>query len=170
MPKELNVKRKSNIMSEGKYGLRREIVDKFRKKEAIQYAKDVKSSTAFPGAQDLRRNLSNPEIKVKRIRGGRDSVYKSENAYKTTTPSVKQQAERRLRDIQKDAAKSYTRKVAKETAEKAKKTLSKLSKASKASGVGIAIEAGTQYMKSKNQQRKLIKGFNELRSQNLRKG
>lgn len=155
-------------MSEGKYGLRREIVDKYGKKEAIQYAKDVKSSGAFPGAQDLRRNLSNQEIKVDRIKGR--STYKTSEAYKTTTPSVKQQAERRLRDIQKDAAKSYTRKVAKETAEKAKKTLSKLSKASRASGVGIAIEAGTQYMKSKNQQRKLIKGFNELRSQNLRKG
>jgi hypothetical protein len=155
-------------MSEGKYGLRREIIDKYGKKEAIQYAKDVKSSTAFPGAQDLRKNLSNPEIKVKRI-GGR-FPYKTSEAYKTVTPAGKQQAERRLRNIQKDAAKSYTRKVAKETVEKTKKTLSKLSKASRASGVGIAIEAGTQYMKSKNQQRKLVKGFNELRSQNLRKG
>ena len=155
-------------MSEGKYGLRREIVDKYGKKEAVQYAKDVKASRAFPAADDLRQKISNPEIKVKRIEG--NSPYRSRDAYRTVTPAGKQQAERRLRKIQKDAAKSYTRKVAKETAKKTKDTLSKLSKASKASGVGIAIEAGTQYMKSKNQQRKLIKGFNELRSQNLRKG
>jgi hypothetical protein len=155
-------------MSEGKYGLRREIVDKYGKKEAIQYAKDVKSSTSFGGAKDLRRNLRGSDAKQGMIRGS--GAYSTRDAYRVPTPSRKQQAERRLRDIQKDAAKSYTRKVAEETAEKAKKTLSKLSKVSRASGVGIAIEAGTQYMKSKNQQRKLIKGFNELRSQNLRKG
>ena len=154
-------------MSEGKYRLRREIVDKYGKKEAIQYAKDVKSSGAFPGAQDLRRNLSNQEIKVDRIKGR--STYKTSEAYKTTTPSVKQQAERRLRDIQKDAAKSYTRKVAKETAAKAVKYGKFLGKTNIASaalaiaspyitkGINKVVDKGFKYLSEKNSGRKLIK-------------
>ena len=155
-------------MSEGKYGIRKDIKDLYGKKTAIQYAKDVKSSTAFPGAQDLRRNLANPEIKVKSIKGS--FPYKSSEAYKITTPSVKREAEGRLRTIQKQAAGRYTRKVAKEAAETAAKTLKNLSKATKATGIGMAIELGTETLKSKNLQNKISKSRKEIRLQNAKKG
>ena len=167
MQRDLNEKR-NNIMSKGLYGVRKEIKDLYGKKEAIQYAKDVKSSTAFPGAQELRRNLSNSEIKVKSIKGS--SPYKSSEAYKIATPSVRREAEGRLRTIQKQAARRYTRKVLKEAAKKSAKTLKNLSKATKATGIGMAIELGIETLKSKNLQNKISKARKELRLQNAKKG
>ena len=155
-------------MSEGKYGIRKDIKDLYGKKTAIQYAKDVKASRAFPAADDLRQKISNSEIKVRRIEG--NSPYRSRDAYRTITPAGKQQAERRLRTIQKQAASRYTRKVSKEAAETAAKTLKNLSKATKATGIGMAIELGTETLKSKNLQNKISKSRKEIRLQNAKKG
>ena len=157
-------------MSEGKYGIRKDIKALYGPKASAEYLRDVAQSRATPnlGGKDTARRLIKSSDKPSIVRGDYGDKNLRTNRY--TTPANKRDAERRLRKITKDAAKKYTLKVAKETADKTKKTLSKISRASKASGIGIAIEAGTQYMKSKNQQRKLLKGFNELRSQNLKKG
>jgi len=157
-------------MSKGLYGVRKDIKGLYGPKASAEYLRDVAKSRATPKStgKDKASRLIKSSDKPSIVRG--DYGDKNLRTNRFTTPANKRDAERRLRKISKDAAKRYTQKVAKENAKKAKKSLSKLSRMAKGSRLGISLEVGIQYMKSKNQQRKLVKGFNELRSQNLKKG
>jgi hypothetical protein len=157
-------------MSEGKYGIRKDIKALYGPKASAEYLRDVAKSRATPNlkgkdrAQRLIKSSDKPPI----IRG--DYGDKNLRYERYTTPADKRNAERRLRTIQKKAAGKYTRKVAKEAAETAAKTLKNLSKATKATGIGMAIELGTETLKSKNLQNKISKSRKEIRLQNAKKG
>lgn len=112
--------------------MRQEIKNAYGSDVGKFYDKDLKT---------VRKRPSNPDFKAQQIRMNYpDDSIGGRSTRGMVTKSDQRVAERSLRQVQKDAAKRYTKKVAKETANKAAKrasTLAKVSKVAKITPVSI---------------------------------